>query len=65
LIKPSSSPVCCRRLRRPSTAGWTSTRPHLDKVVWLYGQGYSLSAISKEVGIARDSVASLLRRWRA
>lgn len=46
---------------RPATA-WKSTRPHLDKVVRLYEEGHSLTSISKQVGIAWDSVARLLDR---
>jgi transposase-like protein len=46
----------------PAITAWRSTRPHQAEVVRLYQAGRSLTSISKEIGIAWESVARLLDR---
>jgi hypothetical protein len=46
----------------PTTTTWRRTLPYLDDVCRLYKEGRSLTAISRELGIAWESVARLLER---
>lgn len=48
--------------QEPATGAWQSTLPRLAEAVELYSAGYSLTAVSKKLGIAWDSVARLLDR---
>jgi transposase-like protein len=53
----------------PAVIKWRSTRPHQAEAVRLYQAGRSLTSISKEIGIAWESVARLLdqagvREWK-
>jgi hypothetical protein len=44
----------------PATKPWRSTKPFQADVIRLYQQGRSLTSISRELGIAWESVARLL-----
>jgi hypothetical protein len=44
----------------PAETNWRSVQPFMREVVGLYLAGYSLSAVSRKLGISWDSVAGLL-----